>query len=806
MKVVNFWKTLFCSVLAITAFTACSDDDDNGYSGMPEITVNGGEVVTIAGKLAGGKLEQSVEVVSKGDWDLTFKNPGDSQWCTPSAMSGKTGTTTLTFTLGQATAERTAELTLTARSTFEGIPLTRTATIKVVQSDGDIPVGDALYSENCGTKVEKGTDGYWPYVDKFEGWTRGGSLDQSAVAYGGTDASVRNSGAAYQPSDSEKSEVSGAPYVYIGKTSAVFEIENINIGSNNNFTFTFTVLDQEKYVSGAPVPAEINASTVKLAVSIDGGTTYSPVAFTAKKVGTGNWSICTAEFKLPASASTDKISVRFNDYPFTGSSVDGHQGLRLDDFKLFAGGNGPELGGGVVEEYQKVTIDQIKSAGKFEVENATIVGVHQKGVLFAQNNNGTVNYILGFNNDWNTQTANPYIGDIDKTATVKGTSELRIDLYQFSSFEVTVGAASSLQLPAPATFDAAALSAYIASPAVYKYAKISGTLNIEQGASYNTYTIDVTGFSDKKIQIAYGLDSYFNGYADGDVVDVLGFALGYDSSKINIMLRSISKNTTTPAVEITTAPQQFAATSPVAQTLSYTVANTTADQVTFALEGTNADKFSLGTKTDNTIVVNAVGNNTTDAAYTANLVAKVAGVTLASVELKQAASNAKNYVPLTAAPADWSGEYVVGYPDGKVCYILKDKYSGATATKSTFTYDKLESPAFDETNIVYDAAYNTITIAKITGTDFYSIKYGDMYVGWTTSTGNSCAFTTDAPSASTPDYQWTPTMVDNLVVLTCTSFEAGKKPRLFQFNSNAGQERFAIYASTQKSVMLYKLQ
>ena len=52
MKVVNFWKTLFCSVLAITAFTACSDDDDNGYSGMPEITVNGGEVVTIAGKLA----------------------------------------------------------------------------------------------------------------------------------------------------------------------------------------------------------------------------------------------------------------------------------------------------------------------------------------------------------------------------------------------------------------------------------------------------------------------------------------------------------------------------------------------------------------------------------------------------------------------------------------------------------------------------------------------------------------------------------------------------------------------------------
>ena len=247
MKAVNFWKTLFCAALAVTAFTACSDDDDNGYSGMPEITVNGGESVTLAGKLEGGKIDQTVEVVSKGDWTLKFDNAGDSQWVTPSTMSGKTGTTQLTFTLGQASAERTANLTLTASSTFEGIPITKTATIKIVQSNSDVPTGNALYSENCGTKVEK--DGsYWPYVDKFEGWTRGGSLDQKAVTYGGSDASVRNSGALYEPTESEKSEVSGAPYVYIGKTTAKFEIENINVGTNNNFTFTFTALDQEKAV------------------------------------------------------------------------------------------------------------------------------------------------------------------------------------------------------------------------------------------------------------------------------------------------------------------------------------------------------------------------------------------------------------------------------------------------------------------------------------------------------------------------------------------------------------------------------
>lgn len=59
--------------------------------------------------------------------------------------------------------------------------------------------------------------------------------------------------------------------------------------------------------------------------------------------------------------------------------------------------------------------------------------------------------------------------------------------------------------------------------------------------------------------------------------------------------------------------------------------------MTFAIEGTNADKFSLGAKTDNTIVVSAKGDNASTAAYTANLVAKVAGATVATVALKQAA-------------------------------------------------------------------------------------------------------------------------------------------------------------------------
>ena len=88
-----------------------------------------------------------------------------------------------------------------------------------------------------------------------------------------------------------------------------------------------------------------------------------PLHLQLKKIATGGWYLCTAEFKFPASVSTDKISVRFSDYPFTGSNVDGHQGLRLDDFKLYEGGNGPELGEAPAIEYKKLLSARLRLLG-----------------------------------------------------------------------------------------------------------------------------------------------------------------------------------------------------------------------------------------------------------------------------------------------------------------------------------------------------------------------------------------------------------------------------------------------------------
>lgn len=706
MKVVNFWKTLFCAALAVTAFSACSDDDEEGgYSGMPEITVNGGESVTVAGKLEGGKLEQTVEVVSKGDWTLTFKNSGDSQWVTPSAMSGKTGTTQLTFTLGQASGERSAILVLTASSKVEGLPLTDEATITVVQSDSDVPTGNALYSENCGTKVEK-VDGYWPYVDKFEGWTRGGSLDQKAVTYTGNSASVANSGKVFDPAEDETTVVTGPPYVSMNKSTSVFNINDINIASNTNFTFTFTAAQQINYSNGV-VLGDMTDETIRFSVSTD-GSSYAPVALKVKKVASGYWYLCTAEFKLPAGVSTDKIWVRFDGY----AGLENH-GLRIDDFKLYEGGNGSEL---VVPsvDYTKGTVAEAIAAGagkNYEVA-ATVVAMHTQGILIGDAS-GVMLAFLG---------EAPAVA-VNDAVTVKGTTELRNGVIQFGKEGLSVAktGTGSYNTPAPEVMDGTAVTAYIATAlenkAVYKYVKYNGEFTV----SGNYYNVVIAGTTTKG-SVAYGKSEWAS--FNDKPVTVEGWLLGGTAKYLQTMATSVTVDSSTPIVEIS-APQQFAATSPVAQTLNYTVTNTTASAVTFAIEGTNADKFSLGAKTDNTIVVSAKGDNTDKTAYTANLVAKVAGATVATVALKQAApTSGSGYAKIEKIADLKEGTgYLAGLVNGKY-----QTWTGVLTNKQceTVPYSYTEATgAF----VADDAAGAEISLVAVSGvSNAYYIKYGEKYL------------------------------------------------------------------------------
>lgn len=631
MKVVNFWKTLFCAALAVTAFSACSDDDEEGgYSGMPEITVNGGESVTVAGKLEGGKLEQTVEVVSKGDWTLTFKNPGDSQWVTPSAMSGKTGTTQLTFTLGQASGERSAILVLTASSTVEGFPLTDEATITVVQSDSDVPTGNALYSENCGTKVEK-VDGYWPYVDKFEGWTRGGSLDQKAVTYTGNSASVANSGKVFDPAEDETTVVTGPPYVSMNKSTSVFNINDINIASNTNFTFTFTAAQQINYSNGV-VLGDMTDETIRFSVSTD-GSSYAPVALKVKKVASGYWYLCTAEFKLPAGVSTDKIWVRFDGY----AGLENH-GLRIDDFKLYEGGNGSEIVIPGPVDPELSTIGDIKTAGTYKVKDAIVVTRSEMAYVIADNTGSMLVYHSG-----NERSVGDKINisgavtiyqapnnppQFDKEAAVEVVSTGNAWNYDFKEYSVDD------------------VNAYfnniVCTPIILK-----GKVVKEESNGKTFYNLELDGADATVLQ---GSVQYYTPDADKlDVpVAVKGYAVGKSQAgnitRIKIFPYEITVNSTEPYITAT-APATFKAEGETIN-VAFNAGNLGSNKVFAKIEGTDAGQFTLGAVGANSVPVTAKAND--GAAKSAKLTLYVAAsegaaaVKTTSVDLKQAAKPSGN--------------------------------------------------------------------------------------------------------------------------------------------------------------------
>ncbi len=694
MKKLNLWKTLFCSVLVLAAFTACSDDDDKGGgSVIPAITVNGGATATVGHDLTTGDTP-AVTVESNAAWEVTFDVATDASWCTPSVMGGKSGTTSLTFNLGAATTARTATVTLKATSKYEGIPITKTAKITINQTN-DGPISSALYEENCGTKVEK-VDGYWPYVDKFTGWTRGGTLDQKAVTYSGSYASVANSGKAFDPTEDEKAEVSGPPYASMNKSTSVFYINDINIASSTNFTFSFTAAQQVDF-SGGVVLGDMTDETIRFSVTTD-GEKYAPVAMKIKKVGTGYWYLCTAEFKLPAGLSVDKITVRFDNY----AGLANH-GLRLDDFKLYEGGNGEELKFETAPPATVVTVgDAIKGgAGKAVEISATVVATHTQGILIGDAS-GVMLAFIG---------AAPEVA-VNDVVTVKGTTEQRNGVIQLgkTGLTITKTGTGSYTTPAAEVMDGEAVTAYIATAtantAAYKYVKYIGEFVV----SGNYYNVTIAGTTVKG-SVAYGKEEWAS--FNNKQVAVEGWLLGGTANYLQTMATKVTADTTTPVVDIT-APTAFAAASPVAQTVAYTVTNTTADQVTFALEGTNADKFALGAKTENSIVVSAKGDNTTTAAYTAKLVAKIAGETVASVDLKQSIKASGEKVELTLDDIKAAG--ITAYTDVNITATDGSVWKGflsGSATRLQFGWNTTTTKDASKSHLlspVLPQAAKTVTI------------------------------------------------------------------------------------------------
>nr|WP_162992882.1 BACON domain-containing protein [Alistipes megaguti] len=652
MKKVNLWKTLFLSALAVAAFTGCSDDDSDEGGGMPSITVNGQSTATLSIGLAGGTTE-AVTIESSGDWTMTVtgENGADASACTPSLSSGSKGTKTVTFDLTEAATPRTYTVKVTTSGTIPGIGVATdvSATIKIEQTDSYVPTTDALYSENCGTTVEK--DGtYWPYADAFTGWTRGGTLDQAGVTYGGNKASVRNSGKDYDPTDDEKAEVSGYPYAYINGSQGL-DISNINVGSNSNFTFTFTALNTVSTLEASPYTptfGDVTASTLKFSVNPD-GTAWMPVEITTKKLGTGSWYLCTAMFKLPAGVSTDKISVRFDSYS-------GGASLRLDDFKLYEGGDGTEL---APEVPTSGTISQITEPGTYELSNVTVVNRSDIATIVAD----ATGYMMIY-------------GDNELKVGDKVNVAGPVTIYKTNPLQFSTSTTTTLEVVSSDNSWNYTFTEYSVED-VRSYfndikcipIQLAGTI-VKDGTFYN---LMFDGESNLQGSIQYYTP-------EASVLDVpvlvKGYAVGQSESgsieRIKIFPYEITVNSTTPYITAT-APATFSADGETIE-VSYTAGNLGSNQVFAKLENNEAGQFSVGEVADDKVSVTAKANE--GAACQATLVLYIAasegGEALAqtSVTLKQSAPAVagSKWVKVTEAPADWSGEYLIVYEEGNLIF------------------------------------------------------------------------------------------------------------------------------------------
>ena len=506
----------------------CTPDqnDDPADTDMAEIVVS---PTSFATDLEGG--EQVITVTSNAAWTVSC----DQTDVTIEPLMG-TGNGTVTVTV-PAAAQREFKVVFDAqkKTTIPALGTSTTTTAKaevaVSQNAGGVNLDDYLFYEDCGEDVEKNSEGYWPYVDAFEGWNPQGDA-ATGVAYKGTQASVRASGNAYQPT-TDAVGVSGQPYVFLNKVpaSAYFVIENIAVTGGKNYIFTYNVQCQNGY-SGSPTFATVDDTLVHLELGYD-GVNWDQVECTYTPNGGNGWYAVQTEFKVAADAT--KLYARF-----TYEAPASNGGGRFDDFKLVAGGNGAELEVSAPEAptTQEGTIASITTTGNFSVKNAWVIATYAQGFLMTDSSNAVLLVYQG------TGANIPAVGQV---VNVAGTVSTYAGFLQFAKDGLTVettGETKTVTNPTPEVMSGSALDAWLKSASI-KYVEYVGQLTI----SGNYYNVTVPGASTAIGSVQYPADAIkttLDGLS-GKYIKVTGWLIGYSQSKYT--------NTMATAIVETEAPE-----------------------------------------------------------------------------------------------------------------------------------------------------------------------------------------------------------------------------------------------------------
>lgn len=720
-------------LVAATAFTGCSDDDDKSLT--PKLTADP-TALDFTDETA---TTQTVAITANCEWTVTASN---LDWATISPMSGK-GNGTISVTVSELPAGtnlREGKISFTLIHPEFGKWGQAESSVAVKQYGSGVtppPTGDPIYANDFDKEqAQKGADGKFPFADAFEGWKNQTGTGADNVAYKTSGISVRSNSPSNDSHLKYKDDASGVNNMFFG-TSGVFEIQKIALDpAQKNLCLTFgsykSLYDAE---DNAFVTSEFHVYLSK------DGENWAEIAYD-RPVGDdehskyGTWALATANFTLKQVPSELYIK-------FTSDLTSSH---RIDDVKLFEGIGGTEVDldniTPPVTETKTIAEVIAGSVGATYTTQGQVVAINGRSFLI-QDNSGKILVYLGWKDN---KPVVDYSATIGQTVKVTGKTITYSKLVQFSETDLVIEKVSdgSFTQPTPEKFDGAAFDAYAAATPVIKYIEYSGTLTID-GYYYN---IAVDG-TDLQGSLAYPADGFVDASLNGQVVIVKGYTLGMtnQSKMLSTIAVSVEKDGDAPAepkiTKLDPTSLSFAATDN-AKTVTVTAAN--ADDCTIEAATDKSEQFT--TSVNGMVVTVTPKENTTEQAITATLTIKLmkagAAVDTKTVAISQAGKSVPGGSGYTRVTTLTSGKkYLIVAETGEKNYVFDASLMASgkvNGTEITVANGKIES------NATNDAYAVTITA----NSDYYTIlSSAGKYVEYSSASkpGTNLAVA-DTPSAN----------------------------------------------------------
>lgn len=693
-------------LVAATAFTGCSDDDDKSLT--PKLTADP-TALDFTDETA---TTQTVAITANCEWTVTASN---LDWATISPMSGK-GNGTISVTVSELPAGtnlREGKISFTLIHPEFGKWGQAESSVAVKQYGSGVtppPTGDAIYANDFDKEqAQKGSDNKFPFADAFEGWKNQTGTGADNVAYKTSGISVRSNSPSNDSHSKYKDDASGVNNMFFG-TSGVFEIQKIALESTQkNLQLTFgsyrSIFEEDK-------DNAFKTSEFHVYLSKDGENwaeiTYDRPVGDDEHSNYGTWALATANFTLKQVPSELYIK-------FTSDLTSAH---RIDDVKLFEGIGGTEVDldniTPPVTETKTIAEVIAGSVGATYTTQGQVVAINGRSFLI-QDNSGKILVYLGWKDN---KPVVDYSATIGQTVKVTGKTTTYSKLVQFSETDLVIEKVSdgSFTQPTPEKFDGAAFDAYAAATPVIKYIEYSGTLTID-GYYYN---IAVDG-TDLQGSLAYPADGFVDASLNGQVVIVKGYTLGMtnQSKMLSTIAVSVEKDGDAPAepkiTKLDPTSLSFAATDN-AKTVTVTAAN--ADDCTIEAATDKSEQFTTSVK--GMVVTVTPKENTTEQAITATLTIKLmkagAAVDTKTVAISQAGKIVgSGYVRVTSITS--GKKYLIVAENG-------DKYAVLPASAGLNASKLFDGIAITVANgkIEANAANNAHAVTIVASDGAYTIQ------------------------------------------------------------------------------------